>query len=423
MEAALFNRLLQTVMLYWIKRHKEKMGKMKKKIMCHIVSLFLVGTLTGCVLSGQQEAISKEKDTEDTDIQQMQQDAAKVDPMEELLKDIYGDYQEKGGEIAFVSDGTVMDGGYNETIYKGIQMYGLAAGASFSSYNTEEDHFEGYTQIIEYAVSNQAKIVVCAGYDFSEAVGTLQNIHPEVSFLLIDGVPTDEEGNPVEIMDNVHCVSFREEESGYLAGYMAVLEGYRSLGFIGGKEDPAVVRYGYGYLQGIDDAAKELELEDVTVNYWYSGTYQPSKETYEKAAGWYAEGTELIFACGGYLYESVLEAAEEENGLLIGVDVDQYEISERFLTSAEKDIANAVVISLDDYYASGGKWSEEFAGQNVKYGAEDNCVGIPMLETEWRFKKVTMEEYYKVYSQMKQGNISVSDEIGIRPQISVTVNM
>ena len=393
---------------------------MKKKMICHIVGLFLMVTLPGCVLSEQQEAISKENDTEDT---KLQQDAAKIDPMEELLKDTYGDYQERGGEIAFVSDGTVMDGGYNETIYRGIQMYGLAAGASFSSYNTEEDHLEEYTELITYAVSNQAKIVVCAGYEFCEAIGELQDVYPEVSFLLIDGVPTDEKGNPVEIMDNVHCVSFREEESGYLAGYIAVLEGYRSLGFIGGKEDPAVVHYGYGYLQGIDDAAKELELEDVTVNYWYSGTYQPSGEIYEKAAEWYAEGTELIFACGGYLYESVLEAAEKENGLLIGVDVDQCNISERFLTSAEKDIANAVVISLDDYYASGRKWSEKFAGQNVRYGARENCVGIPVLETEWRFKNITMEEYYKVYAQIKQEKISVSDEMNIRPQVSVTVNM
>lgn len=322
-----------------------------------------------------------------------------------------------------MSDGIVMDGGYNETIYEGIQMYGLAAGASFSSYNMEEDHFEEPLEIINYAISNQAKVVVCAGYDFSEAIGKLQDMYPEVSFLLIDGVPEDEKGNLLKIADNVHCASFREEESGYLAGYLAVLEGYRSFGFIGGKEDPSVIRYGYGYLQGIDAAAEELELEDVTVNYWYSGTYQASREIYEKAVKWYKEGTELIFACGGSLYESVLGAAEEEDGLLIGADVDQYKISKRFLTSAVKDIANAVVLSLDDYYASGRKWSEEYAGQSIRYGAERNCVGIPVLETEWRFKNVTVEKYYDVYAQMKQGKISVSDETDIRPQISVTVNM
>lgn len=391
-----------------------------KKIMIYCMSGFLlVWMLAGCAVFGPQETISRE--SEDTDIQQMQQEAAKVNPMEELLKDHYGDYQEEGGEIAFVSDGTVMDGGYNEAIYKGIQMYGLAAGVSFSCYNIEEDNFEGHLEILEHAVSRQAKLIVCAGYDFQEAVGKLQDSYPEVFFLLIDGVPVDDKGSPADLNDNVHCVSFQEQESGYMAGYMAVLEGYRRFGFIGGKKDPAVIRYGYGYLQGIDDAAKELELEDVTVNYWYAETYQPSEKIYEKAVKWYEEGTEIIFACGGFLYESVLEAAEEKEGLLIGVDVDQCKISDRFLTSAVKDIANAVVISLDNYYAMGRKWSEEFAGECVRYGAEDNCTGIPILETEWRFQKVTMDKCYEVYAQIKQGKISVSDEILRRPQVSVTV--
>lgn len=397
---------------------------MKKKIIGGIAGLFLIGLLTGCAGAGQKETVSEDvqEDAVDIETQEKQRRAAQVDPMEELLEDIYGDYKEKGGEIAFVSDGVVMDGNYNEVMYEGIQMYALAAGVSFSYYNVEEDNLEGHLKIMEEAISNQAKIVVCAGYDFQEAVGELQDRYPEISFLLIDGVPVDTEGEPLEIEKNVHCISFREEESGYLAGYMAVLEGYHNLGFIGGKEEPSVIRYGHGYLQGIDDAAKELELDDVTVNYWYAGTFQSDEEICEKAAQWYAEGTEIIFACGGFLYESVLEAANEEDGLLIGVDVDQNESSERFLTCAIKDIANAVVISLDDYYAAGREWSEAFAGQNVRYGVEDSCTGIPVLETEWRFKNVTMEEFYKLYTQMRQGEISVSDETGSRPQVSVTVN-
>lgn len=396
---------------------------MKKRTIYYLGIIFLAVMLMGCAGTGQQETLSEktQADAENLDIQKMQEYAEGIDSMEELLKDRYGDYQESGGEIAFVSDGTVMDGGYNEAIYEGIQMYALAAGVSFSYYNVEEDDFEGHLKSIEYAVSNKAEVVVCAGYDFQEAVGELQNIYPQVSFLLIDGVPSDIDGDPVEIEDNVHCVSFQEEDAGYLAGYLAVLEGCRSLGFIGGKEEPAVIRYGYGYLQGIDDAAQELALEDVTVNYWYAGTFQPNQEAYEKAMQWYEEGTEIIFVCGGFLYQSVLAAANAEDGLLIGVDVDQSEISKRFLTSAIKDIANAVVISLDNYYASGGKWSEEFAGQSVRYGIEDSCVGIPVLGTEWRFQNVTMQEFYEVYKQVKLEQITVSDEIDEQPQMSATV--
>lgn len=274
---------------------------MIKRMKYIIFGILLAGMLIGCSEQKQQETVAEERTqitTEDSD--QFQKDAEEMDPMHELFEDSYGDYQENGGEIAFVSDGTIMDGGYNEAMYEGIRTYALAAGISFSYYNAEEGNIEGHLESMEYAILNHAKIVVCAGYDFGQSVGVLQDQYPEVSFLLIDGIPEDEYGNPVEIGDNVHCVSFREEESGYLAGYLAVLEGYRSFGFIGGKEEPPVMRYGYGFLQGVDAAAREMKLKDVAVKYWYAETFQPEKEIYGKALEWYAEGTEVIFACGGF---------------------------------------------------------------------------------------------------------------------------
>lgn len=121
------------------------------------------------------------------------------------------------------------------------------------------------------------------------------------------------------------------------------------------------------------------------------------------------------------LWKSVLEAAGEKSGILIGADVDQSGKSELFLTSAVKDISNAVVISLDNYYAAGQKWTEEFAGQNVRYGMTDNCTGIPVLGTEWRFQNVTMERFFQIYTQIKQGKITVSDETDRKPQTVVSV--
>lgn len=338
------------------------------------------------------------------------------------MKDPYGDYQETGGEIAFVFDGAIEDGSYNEAIYEGIRMYALAAGINFSHYGAEGDTTQEHVAAIRRAVSDQAGIIICAGYDFQEAVEELQGEYPEISFLLIDGNLEDEEGNTVKLENNVHCISFREEESGYLAGYMAVLEGYRRLGFLGGKEDPSVVRYGYGYLQGIDDAAQNMGIKEITVNYGYSGSFLPSQETMEMAEKWYETGTEVIFVCGGSLYKAVLEAADEKDGMLIGVDRDQSGISERFLTSAVKDIANGVIISLDDYYASGRKWSKDFAGKSVRYGADDRCTGIPVLDTEWRFQKATREEYLEVYRRIRTGEIKVSDNMEQNPRVDISVN-
>lgn len=344
------------------------------------------------------------------------------DPMTELLKDPYGDYQETGGEIAFVFDGIIEDESYNEAIYEGIRMYALAAGVSFSYYGTEEDSPKGHVEAIECAVSDQAGIIVCVGYDFQEAVEELQGEYPEISFLLIDGSSEDSEEGEIKSGKNVHCVSFREEESGYLAGYMAVLEGYCKLGFLGGKKEPSVIRYGYGYLQGIEDAAQDMGIKDVTVNYYYTGSFLPELETRELAQQWYEAGTEVIFACGGSLYEAVLEAAEEKDGLLIGAGRDQSGISKRFLTSAIKDIANGVIISLDDYYASGRKWSNDFAGKRVRYGASDRCVGIPVQDTEWRFQNVTREDFLEIYQRIRSGETEVSGEMKQKPHLDITVN-
>ena len=415
---------------------------MKRNILYSLMVLLGCAMFTGCAnrheTAAESPVVTEENTKEETrgesepdeqeeflanpDSWQETVSALISDSEEELLGDLYGDYRVTGGEIAFVCDTSIADEGLDKAVYKGIRTYALAAGVSFSYYVADENMDESYLEVIERAVSNEAGIIVCAGNDFGEAVGLLQEMYPEVSFLLIDCVPTDDEGNETDAADNVHCVFFREEQSGYLAGYLAVMDGYRSFGFIGGKEVPSVQRYGYGYLQGINDAAEELELTDVTVNYWYADAYQPEQEISDKASRWYSQGTEVIFACGGLLYESVLEAAGNENGLLIGVDVDQSVLSERFVTSAMKDFANAVVISLDNYYASGGRWTGEFAGQETLYGAENDCIGIPVINTEWRFKQVTKDDYYKVYRRIRFEDITVSDEIDRRPKVSVVVN-
>lgn len=402
---------------------------MKRKIVSILLcTALLLSMLTGCSYAGGREHSltevdnTVENDTEDVDEQKTPPDNSWSDPMKELLQDHYKDYQEKGGEIAFVLDGPIVDGSYNKDIYEGIQGYALAAGISFSTYVVDEVAQEEYRKTIESAIADHARIIICAGDEFGETVGELQEIYPEVAFLLIDGVPVDESGEPVAIADNVHCVSFHEEEAGYLAGYMAVLEGYRRLGFIGGEEVPSVIRYGYGYLQGINDAAEDIGVEDIAVNYWYAETFESDSRISEKALEWYAGGTEIIFACGGDLYESVLEAADREDAMLIGVDVDQSGISERFLTSAVKGTSKAVIIALDDFYATGKQWSEAAAGQEVQYGVQDNCTGIPTMNTEWRFKNVSMEEYYGVCKRIKSGEILVSDETDVQPKVSFTVN-
>lgn len=158
---------------------------MKKTIFCILLSLLMIGMFTGCA-------------------------GGSADPMAELLNDPYGDYRETGGEIAFVFADSARDGSYNEAIYEGIQMYALAAGASFSHYGAGDDSPAEHKEAIEQAAESKAQIIICAGYDFQEAVWELQDVYPGISFLLIDGTLEGTDGDPVEMGSNVHCISFKE---------------------------------------------------------------------------------------------------------------------------------------------------------------------------------------------------------------------
>ncbi|MDE7359065.1 MAG: BMP family ABC transporter substrate-binding protein, partial [Lachnospiraceae bacterium] len=394
-----------------------------------LAGLTLLLLLTGCGKPAQETAVSAENEAPEEAQQETEEDEESSgaemsswrEAVQKMFEDPYGDYSETGGEIAFLTDGSVEDGAYNEAVFNGVRMYALGAGTSFSCYHADPNAPESYQEIIRRAVEDNAGLVVCAGDLFGEAVGALQEAYPQISFLLVDAVPHDEEGEELSLAQNVHCILFREEQAGYLAGYMAVWEGYRNLGFIGGREEPAVLRYGYGYLQGINAAAKDLSLDDVTVNYWYADTYAADIAVREKADGWYEDGTQIIFACGGGLYESVLEAAENQDGLMIGVDIDQCRISDRVLTSAVKNIGPAVTDALDEYYAAGG-WSEEDAGQVKRYGVEEGCAAIPVIDTEWRFKEIPTTHFFEIYKQIKRGDRTVSDAIDAPPEVAVFVN-
>lgn len=395
-----------------------------------LVGLILVLFLSGCGRFAQEAMSPAENDSSETTQAKTDEDAengsgSKMtswrESVQKMFEDPYGDYWETGGEIAFLTDGALEDGGYNEAIYNGVRMYALGAGTSFSCYYADPGAPESYRGVIQRAVENHAGLLVCAGDIFGRAVGALQETYPQVSFLLVDAVPRNEEGKEIALAQNVHSILFHEEQAGYLAGYMAVWEGYRNLGFIGGRQEPAVLRYGYGYLQGINAAAKDLSLDDVAVNYWYADTYTADPAVREKADGWYANGTQIIFACGGGLYESVLEAAEERDGLMIGVDVDQCRVSDRFLTSAVKNIGPAVTDALDEYYAAAG-WPDEDAGQVKRYGVEDGCAAIPVVDTEWRFREIPTTHFFEIYKQMKRGDRTVSDAIDAPPEVAVVVN-
>ncbi|MDT8336886.1 MAG: BMP family ABC transporter substrate-binding protein [Candidatus Izemoplasmatales bacterium] len=334
--------------------------------------------------------------------------------------------EEAGFEIALVTDvGNIDDKSFNEGTWNGVVEYATANNKTYAYYRPTEDSKAARIEAMEAAINNGAKVVVCPGYLFEEAIYQMQTQYPDVYFLLLDGQPHAGDYNYVT-EDNTHNVLYQEEQAGFFAGYAAVKEGYRSLGFVGGMAVPAVVRYGYGFVQGAEYAADELGLAAgaVTIKYHYADVFWPDTDLETKMDLWYTAGTEVVFACGGGLYISVVAAAERStSGVVIGVDVDQKAESDLIITSAMKALTLSVVEALTEFYDAGMQWPSALAGQTALLGAASDGVGLPTNTEAWRFENFTVAQYEAIYALVADGTVIVSPAIDVQPTVTlVTVN-
>ena len=323
-------------------------------------------------------------------------------------------------EIALVTDvGNIDDKSFNQGSWEGVVAYAEANGKTYNYYRPSEDSDEARIESITTAISKGAKAVVLPGYLFGAAVQAVQGDHPEVMFLGIDlGL-----GDVPAPTDNTALITYQEEQAGYLAGYAAVQDGFRKLGFLGGIDVPAVIRYGFGFVQGANDAAKELNVaSEIDVKYWYSGSFAPTDEIKTKMSGWYTEGTEVIFACGGGIYLSALGAAEEAGAKLIGVDVDQSAESELILTSAMKELKQSVIVALTALYDNGGTWPADYSASELKLGAAQSCVGLPTADGSWRLPNYTVDQYNELFASVQAGSIAISNAIDAAPTVDIAVD-
>ncbi len=318
-------------------------------------------------------------------------------------------------EIALVTDvGNIDDKSFNQASWEGVVAFGEANNVTHAYYRPSEDSTDARVESMKAAIAKGAKVVVLPGYLFADAVAAVQNEYPEVSFIVLDTAPAGEAAK------NTYSVLYHEEQAGYLAGYAIVKDGYTKLGFLGGMAVPAVVRFGYGFVQGVEAAAKELGVEP-EIKYWYADTFSPNDDIKTKMNAWYTEGTEVVFACGGGIYLSALAAAEESgHGKLIGVDKDQAFESELIVTSAMKNLTGSVVQALTRIYENGGKLPEDMQGVVANLGAADDGVGLPTAEGSWRFAKYTLDEYNALYAQLKDGSVVVSADTDNQPAVEIT---
>lgn len=306
-------------------------------------------------------------------------------------------------EIAVVTDvGQLMDGGFNQGTYEGAKAYAEKNGLTYKYYqpdNGSDASDNDRIAAMRQAINNGAKIIVTPGYLQETAIKTVATENPDVKFVFVDGWALG--------LDNVTAITYKEQECGYMAGYAVVKEGYTKLGYTGGGggANPACNRFGYGFVQGAEAAAKELG-KNITIkySYKYGDSFSASPDLQTQIAGWYAAGTEVVFSCGGSMLQSVKSAAAEyPNAKIVGVDTDQSAQSAQIITSAMKELAVSVQQVLGQFYAD--KWNTELANKVQDLGAADNATGLPTAKDSWRFSKFTVAEYTELFNKIKDGTI------------------
>lgn len=398
--------------------------KKSKKLLALLLCLAMVFGLAACGNSNkpadrQTPAPGTNTETPAPETETPGETEADPDAIEDSMTSADGKYQ-----VAFVTDvGQLKDKSFNQGTFDGVKLYAAANGLSYKYYQpangseaTDDDRYDA----MKAAVEGGADVVVCAGYLQEAALKKAAIENPETPFVFIDGYPlTDDAGNT---LSNVAGIAFKEEQAGYLAGYAAVMDGFTKLGFSGGGggTNPACCRFGYGYVQGANHAAEELGITvDMNYSWQYGSTFSASTDLQTMINGWYVNGTEIVFACGGSMFQSIVAAASANDKFVIGVDVDQSGESEYVVTSAMKGLADAVQWAVAKVYDG---TFDTIGGQQASLGVADNAVELPTGADSWRFETFNVEEYESLYQQMVDGTLVVDDDYTVMDNAETATN-
>ena len=345
-----------------------------------------------------------------------------------------GDDTETTYKVAMITDyGDITDQSFNQTTYEACKAFAEANGVDFQYFKPAGDNTADRVAMIESAIDQGYNVIVMPGYAFGAAIAETAPNFSDVKFIALD-VSAGDLGEGFVVPANLYCAVYQEELCGYMAGYAAVKLGYKNLGFLGGMAVPAVQRYGYGFVQGVDAAAAELKLTDVKLNYAYGNQFFGDADITAAMDTWYAGGTEVVFACGGGIYTSAVDAAKKVEGAkVIGVDVDQAGVIANYaagegadaatiegykaltVTSAMKGLYLATYDTLTDVIVN-GNW-EKYSAKIDTLGlvsADDpaaNYVQIPMESTQWADGAFTQDDYKALVKAMFDGTLTVSNDI------------
>ena len=332
-------------------------------------------------------------------------------------------------KVAMITDsGDITDMSFNQTTYEACKAFCEANGIEFKYYKPAGDSTPDRVAMVDNAVEEGFNVIVMPGYLFGATIVEVMEEYSDITFIMLD---VGEGDIGTALTENVFSAVYQEELSGYMAGYAAVKLGYKHLGFLGGMAVPAVIRFGYGFVQGVNAAAVEMNIADqVAVEYVYGNQFYGDADITAYMDNWYQNlGVEAVFACGGGIYTSAAEAAAKVGGKVIGVDTDQSGNINRdygegmTITSAMKGLAATVNTMLSEVVA--GNFAN-YGGKIVTMGLVDadptkNYVQIPAETTQWS-DAYTYENYVELVGKMLNGEVVVSGAIDALPSVTVKVN-
>ncbi len=329
----------------------------------------------------------------------------------------------EGFRVAMITDyGDITDQSFNQTTYEAAKAFCEANGIDFQYYKPASDSDEDRITSIEKAIDDEFNVIIMPGYAFGPAIQTVVPEYDDITFIALDVSEGDIGDLAAAVPANLYCAVYQEELCGYMAGYAAVKLGYKNLGFLGGMAVPAVVRYGYGFVQGADAAAAELAIADVKINYVYGNQFYGDSDITAYMDTWYSNGTEVVFACGGGIFTSAGEAAAKVKGKVIGVDVDQAATIDGLygegitVTSAMKGLAATVESALSailDGSFKGGKVDTLGLVSDVPAENFVQIAGSTQFSDSF-----TEEDYAALVAAMNAGDVKVSNDIAAEPAVT-----
>ncbi len=328
-------------------------------------------------------------------------------------------------KIGFVTDiGGINDKSFNQGTWEGIEDYCASSGIG-ATYIETTDSSQVNTNLTQMSETEGIEVVVGSGYTFAADMYDVAKSHPDVDYVLIDAEPTNPETNSVEPLDNVTSYLFKEQEAGFLVGYIAGKSTQTNrVGFIGGQEIPPVQKFGWGYVQGVNAANPQA-----TVDYQYAGTFEDATVGNTIAETMISQGSDIIFSSAGATNDGIVKAAIDhrtagEEISVIGVDRDMFDDGIYEGTPGSEDAKSVILTSAVKKVGTAAKegiashFDGNFAGaKTTVLGLSDGGVGVP--EVNPNLEDAVVTEAKDALANF--GEVSVDKE-EIASKLEITIN-